>query len=103
MYNWAYCTFYNFMVKFSYTKGGSAMKIYSVVNNPNPAYIMSNSRSKYNTRTTETIGDTSFNSLNTLTKKTPITENLPQMFDKINQWKRFCHKQIMAGKLDVIA
>ena len=25
------------------------------------------------------------------------------VFDSINQWKAFCHKQILGGKLDIIA
>lgn len=25
------------------------------------------------------------------------------VFDSINQWKAFCHRQILGGKLDVIA
>jgi len=58
----------------------------------------------YNSRTTETIGDTSFNSLTPYTnKKTVSSEKLPQLFDNINEWQNFCHSQILGKKLNVIA
>lgn len=38
------------------------------------------------------------NALNVLPNK---DEN--NVFDSINQWKAFCHRQILGGKLDVIA
>lgn len=30
-------------------------------------------------------------------------KNKNNVFDSINQWKAFCHRQILGGKLDVIA
>lgn len=27
----------------------------------------------------------------------------PSIFDSINEWKYFCHEQILQGKLDIIA
>lgn len=30
-------------------------------------------------------------------------KNNKNVFDSINQWKAFCHRQILGGKLDIIA
>ena len=30
-------------------------------------------------------------------------KNNNNVFDSINQWQAFCHKQILGGKLDIIA
>ena len=30
-------------------------------------------------------------------------EERTSIFDSINEWKNFCHKQILEGKLDIIA
>ena len=79
------------------------MRVSSVALKTNPAYTMSNSKPLRQNGTADTFGDTSFNSLNSLTKKTPTSENLPQIFDSINQWKKFCHKKILGEKLNVIA
>ncbi len=73
------------------------------VNNHN-GYHMSANMPFYNSRSSETIGDTSFNSLTPYTnKKSVSTEKLPQVYDNINEWQTFCHNQILGGKLNVIA
>ena len=67
-------------------------------------YKFSSNMPYYNTRTTETIGDTAFNSLTPISnKKSVMAEQLPQVFDNINEWQKFCHKQILGGKLNIIA
>ena len=45
--------------------------------------------------------DMAFNSTPNKIKKTSI-EKL-SLYNSINEWKDFCHKQILAGNLDVIA
>ena len=79
------------------------MRVSSIALKTNPAYTMSNCKPLCQDGKSGTFGDTSFNSLNSLTKKTPASENLPQIFDSINQWKKFCHKKILGEKLNVIA
>ena len=49
----------------------------------------------------ENNGELSFNSY-ALSKKGSSIEKL-SLYDSINEWKDFCHKQILSGKLDVIA
>ena len=50
------------------------------------------------------INDTAFNSLTPFNnKKYAPQDDLPQVYDNINEWKNFCHKQILSGKLDIIA
>lgn len=67
-------------------------------------YNMSSNMPFYNSRSNETIGDTAFNSLTPYTNKKAVpAEKLPQIFDNINEWKNFCHKQILGGKLNTIA
>ena len=66
-------------------------------------YNMSNNIAVYN-RYNEFIGDTSFNSLTPYAaKKNASDEKLPYVFDSVNQWKNFCHKRILGGKLNIIA
>ena len=57
-----------------------------------------------NNRLTEQIGDTSFNSLTSFSNlKSMSADNKSMVFDSINQWKNFCHRQILGEKLDIIA
>lgn len=49
----------------------------------------------------DNTGDMAFNSTPNKTKKTSI-EQL-SLYNSINEWKDFCHKQIINGNLDVIA
>ena len=53
-------------------------------------------------RRNEFYTDTTFNSLSPY-KKTNSNSDMTKVFDSINEWKGFCHKQIVGGKLDVIA
>lgn len=46
--------------------------------------------------------DVAFNSLNPLSQKSASIERL-SLYESINEWKDFCHKQIMDGKLNIIA
>lgn len=32
-----------------------------------------------------------------------VTEEKNSIFDSINEWKYFCHEQILKGKMDIIA
>ena len=65
-------------------------------------YIMTNNTVVYNTRFNDR--DTSFNSLTPYSnRKTASEDKLPFVFDSVNQWKNFCHRRILGGKLNVIA
>ena len=67
-------------------------------------YNMSNSMPSYSSRVNYLIGDTSFNSLNPfIAKKAVPQEDTEQVYEEINAWKHFCHKQMMGEKLNVIA
>ena len=58
-----------------------------------------------NSKRSENIGDTAFNSLITYSnaKRSYITDNSKQVFDSINQWKHFCEKKVIGEKLNVLA
>ena len=72
--------------------------------NNNGSYHMSSNMPFYNSKSNEQIGDTSFNSLTPYaSKKTVSSDKLPQLFDNINEWKNFCHQQILGKKLNTIA
>lgn len=78
------------------------MQVSAINTQMNNGYNMSNNIAVYNTRFNER--DTSFNSLTPYsTKKNTSEEKLPYVFDSVNQWKNFCHKRILGGKLNVIA
>lgn len=36
-------------------------------------------------------------------KETVPQEDFPKVLDSVNQWKNFCHKQILGEKLNIIA
>ncbi len=52
---------------------------------------------KYQENSTETA----FSALSL--PKNSQNNNQTPVYDAINEWKNFCHQQILAGKLDVIA
>ncbi len=80
------------------------MLVSAISVNQNNGYNLSSNMPFYNSRSGETIGDTSFNSLTPyVSKKSIPAEKLPQLFDNINEWKNFCHKQILGSKLNTIA
>lgn len=65
------------------------------------SYNMANSMP---TKSRDVIGDTSFNSLNPYTsRKSCPKDYMPKMLENINEWQQFCHKQILGGKLNIIA
>ena len=49
---------------------------------------------------TDKKADTAFNSL---TSNTNSEKNLAEIYKSINEWKDFCHQQILDGKLYIIA
>lgn len=53
-------------------------------------------------KNSENSADTTFNSLTSNNKNNSETDLL-EIYDAINRWKLFCHKQIEAGKFDIIA
>lgn len=78
------------------------MQVSAINTQGDNGYIMTNNMVVYNTRFYDR--DTSFNSLTPYsTKKTASEEKLPYVFDSVNQWKNFCHRRILGGKLNVIA
>ena len=79
------------------------MLVSAISVNRNNGYYMSSNMPFYNNRSNETIGDTSFNSLTPYSnKKTVTAEKLPQVYDNINEWRNFCHNQILGKKLNTI-
>lgn len=82
---------------------GVNMQVSAINAQCNNGYNMTNSMHVYN-RYYESTRDTSFNSLTPyISKKDEPEEKLPYVFDSINQWKNFCHKRILGGKLNIIA
>lgn len=82
---------------------GVFMQVSAITVKLNTGYNFSNNKPFCNNRTNEQIGDTVFNSLTPFAnKKSTAVEKLPQVFDNINEWQSFCHKQILGGKLNVI-
>ncbi len=80
------------------------MLVSAISVNHNKGYNVSSNMPFYNSRSSETIGDTSFNSLTPYANKKSVgTDKLPQVFDNINEWQNFCHNQILGRKLNVIA
>ncbi len=76
----------------------------SAISKSNNGYNISSNMPFYNSRSNETIGDTAFNSLTPYSaKKSVSADKLPQVFDNINEWQNFCHKQILDRKLNVIS
>ena len=49
------------------------------------------------------VSDTTFNALTPFSKRISAERSKKQIFDSINEWKNFCHSQILKGKLDIIA
>lgn len=78
------------------------MLVSAISTNNNNGYNVSSNMPFYNSRSNETIGDTAFNSL-TPNKKVVSQDKTPQVFDNINEWQNFCHKQILGEKLNVVA
>lgn len=79
------------------------MQVSAISVNHNSAYKMSNNKPYYKNRANDFIAETAFNSLTPYSvKKSVPSENMPQVFDSINQWKNFCHKQILGEKLNVV-
>lgn len=80
------------------------MQVSAISVNHGIGYSVNGNMPFYNSRSNETIGDTAFNSLASFSSKKAVpAENLPQVLDSINEWKNFCHKQILGEKLNVIA
>ena len=79
------------------------MQVSAINSQIDNGYYMSNNY-MYSSRLKEPAGDTSFNSLTPYSaKKSSSAERMPIVFDSVNQWKNFCHRRIVGGKLDVIA
>lgn len=57
---------------------------------------------KGNKSISDNIADTTFNSL-TSPNKSNNDKDLAEIYEAINRWKLFCHSQIEAGNLDIIA
>lgn len=77
------------------------MLISAISMNDNDSAVLNTGFPYYN-HSNEPIGDTSFNSLTSF-RKSIQQDKLPQVLDNINEWKDFCHKQILGEKLDIIA
>ena len=78
------------------------MLVSAISVNHNGAYKMSNKKPYYADNGNDNVNDTAFNSLVPYSRKAIPAESMPQVFDSINQWKNFCHKQILGEKLNVV-
>lgn len=79
------------------------MQVSAISGESNLGYILAGNMPMRNYQN-DIVNDTSFNSLTPYyTKRNNQQEDLPQVYDEINKWKNFCHKQILSGKLNVIA
>lgn len=58
------------------------------------------SNSSVNSKGNEICSDVAYNSLNF---RNTSLDKQSKIFDAINEWKIFCHRQIEQGKFDVIA
>lgn len=56
-----------------------------------------------NSRGGDNNADTTVNSFITSRRKDGADNNGTDVYNSINEWKDFCHKQIAGGKLDIIA
>ena len=80
------------------------MQVSAINVQTNNGYAMSNSIGVHSNRFNDQIGDTSFNSLTPYASKRAVSaDKLPIVFDSINQWKNFCHRQVLGEKLNIIA
>ena len=80
------------------------MQVSAVLSEGNYGRVLACSAPLDNKFSKDLISDTAFNSLTPFsTKKYAPQDDLPQVYDNINEWKNFCHKQILSGKLDIIA
>lgn len=79
------------------------MLVSAVTMQNSDGYYMSNAKQNVNSKK-HIIKDTSFNSLSPFVSRKILTQDkMPEMFDNINEWQAFCHKQILGGKLNIIA
>ena len=86
------------------SEGGVMLVSAISVNNNKQGYNMSGNDNSFNSPFKNYISDTAFNSLTPYSnKKTVSSEKLPKIFDEINEWQDFCHKQMLGQKLNVIA
>ena len=68
----------------------------------NNSYIFSNNKSYY-CNNKDGASDTVFNSLTPVVNKKEVPqETLSKVYENINEWKNFCHSQIIGKKLDTI-
>lgn len=58
----------------------------------------------YYNKKTDPIADTSFNSLTPYnSRRAANKETLAKIYNNINEWKGFCHNQVLGEKLNIIA
>ena len=63
-----------------------------------------NSLPYYGLRANEPADETTFSSLTPSLKEEPIPETKQlRIYESINEWKNFCHKQILGEKLNILA
>ena len=74
----------------------------SAISVDNQVYTNSKAIPYHANPTEESNSDTTSNSLTSFRKAVP-QEKLSQVFNNINEWKDFCHSQILGNKLNIIA
>ncbi len=83
------------VIKFSHKKGVYMLVSAISANNQTVNNIRVNSRGGDN------VSETSYNYINSFAGKMSA-DRQSRLFDSINEWKYFCHRQIEKGNLDLI-
>ena len=89
------------MLEFIYRKG-VAMLVSAISANGYNIAIHKNPNKTQSDKKADKKTDTAFNSLSSQSKHA-VNDDKARIYGSINEWKDFCHKQIINGNLDVIA
>ena len=84
------------MVQFSYRKG-----VYMQVSAVSISTLKTVFNTKANNKAYENNAEANVNHLNSKSKNNKLDNN-KKLYDSINEWKNFCHRQIEKGNFDVI-
>lgn len=60
------------------------------------------SNKSYKSKNDKNSVDVSFTEIVTHSGKSSKSNDISKIYDVINEWKDFCHKQIMSGKIDIV-
>ena len=87
-----------------FTQKGVTMLVSAISANRNQTIGTTNSIYSFvNTKGGDFGNDKAFSALTSYAKRSSLDNRMTQLYDSINEWKSFCHKQIEKGNLDVLA